>query len=295
MPVIGNKIKKAADIDMIDETFDVSQSENYHLSIQIEQDNVSFCVLNTVIKKYIVLRNYPLPDIDHLSILDYKSFLKECKSIFENDDMLRLKYKSSSNLWISSRCTLVPEYLFDDEEAGSYMAFNNGAVADEQVMQNRIKDARLYNVFSYPTTLTAWLKEYQPNIRFFHHATPFIKSVVSDMSASGKAVLAVYSYAGNMDVMVVQNGKLMFYNTFQTSNVNDMIYYLTLVSNTLKIDMLSTKLIFFGNDKRIAAKLEKYVNRVVECGPTNVVTYSHYISDTFRKDFINLFNLYGCE
>ena len=295
MPEIGNKIQITADIDMIDETFDVSQSENYHLSIQIEQFNVTFCVLNTVIKKYIVLRSYVIPKIDVLSVFDAISFVNECKSFFDNDEMLRLKYKSSSALWVSPRCTLVPENLFDNDETDAFMTFNNGVVDDEHIMQNHIKAAKLYNVFSYPKSLTAFMKEYQPNIRFFHHATPFIKSIISDTASSGKVIMAVYYYSDNMDVITVQNGKLLFYNTFQTSTVNDMVYYITLVSNVLKIDMPSTKLMLLGNDKQKTELFENYMNRVVVCEPLSVVTYSHYISESFRKNFINLFNLHGCE
>ena len=295
MPEIGNNIIKA-NVDLVDETFDVSQSENYSLSIQIEQDRFAFCVFNTVIKKYIVLRSYPLPsNIDLYSIDAKNSPVSPHRAIFENDDLLTLKYKNRGNVWVSSRCTLMPEHLFDNTQAGSYMAFNHGTVADEQVLQNHIRAAALYNVFSYPKKLTELLNFYQPNIGLFHHATPFIRTNIADLASWGRTAMAVYCYSGYTDILAVKNGKLQYYNTFQTNTVDDALYFLTLVSNMLKVDMLSTKLVYFGNNRQNTAILEKYVHRVVECEPVNSVTYSHYISESFRKDFINLFNLYGCE
>ena len=269
---------------MIDETFDISQSENYHLSIQTGQDRLSFCVLNTVVNKYIVLRSYRLSKIN---LLHTNSLVNDCRTIFEKDELLGLRYKSSSFMWVSPRCTLVPEEYFGNNLATKYLSFNHGAAPDDQTLQNHLKSARLYNVFSYPKSLITLLQLYRPNIKLFHHATAVLEKVVEEKNG-----MAVYFYSDYVDVVAMKNGKLQFYNTFKVSAVEDAVYYFTLVSNMLKIDIRLIKLIFLGKKKDI---FENFVNRVVESEPPNAVTYSHYITEAYRKDFINLFNLYGCE
>ena len=289
MPEIGNKIAEA-DIDLVDETFERSQAGSYHLSIQIEPGRLSFCVFNTVINKYIVLRNYPL------FTTDPHELVSEWSSIFENDELLGLRYKSSSHLWVSPRCTLVPEHLFDPDNEGSLLEFNHGATTGEQVLHNYIRPVGLYNLFSYPESLMALLRLFQPDVKLFHHATPFIASVGT--APVNKTSMSACFYSKYLDITIVKDKELLFYNSFQINTPEDSVYYFAKVSNLFEINPLQTKLIYSGNFKHMppeVAILKGYVERIVEHEPSNAVTYSHYISDAFRKNFINLFNLYGCE
>ena len=274
MPEIGNRIVKA-DFNLIYESFDALQSESYNLSIQTESDRLSFCIFNAIVKKNVVVRSYPL-----YSVGDLHALVNECNVIFENNDLLRLMYKSSGHLWISPRCTLVPEHLYDPHEADVYLTFNHRAIVGELTMQNHIKSARLYSVFSCPQTLVDLLRRFQPNITCYHHATPLIESVFTRISSSDEIGLAVYFYSNCLDIVVVDKNQLLFYNTFQITAPEDSVYYLAGVSNLFNINLPSTKLLYAGNFEHIPpeiAILEKYVESIVE------------------NNFFNLINLYGCE
>ena len=291
MPAISSEIAKPH-IDLVDETFDASHSESYHLSIQIEPGGLSFCVFNTVLHKYIVLRSYPL------FINDFNKLVEQCSTIFKNDDLSGLYYKSSSNLWVSPRCTLVPGHFFDSDSADAYLTFTHGASAGEQTLHNHIRASNLYNVFSCPVALLTLLRHYQPNIRLFHQATTLIGSIVSGIS-SDKTDLAAYFYSRYMDIAVVRKKELLFYNTFQVNAPEDAVYYLTGASNRFDINLSSTKLIHAGDFKQTtppqAEILRKYVSSIMELDPPKDVTYSHYLQSPVLKRFVHLFNLYGCE
>ena len=290
MPEIGNKIAKV-NVDLVDETFSVSQSGDCHLSIQTEPGRLSFCILNTVINKYVVLRDYALCSADSCDLPG------ECNSVFENDDLLGLKYKSSAHLWVSPRCTLVPEHLFETGEKDSYLTFNHGSTAGELILQNHIRAAGAYSIFSCPEALMNLLRLHQPNIAFYHQSAPFIRSVFGMPSPDRKG-MAVYFYPDCLDIAVVENKKLLFYNTFHITAPEDSVYYLAGVSNLFGINISSVRLLYAGNTGHIppeAAILRNYVERIVECEPASAVVYSHYITEPFRKDFIHLINLYGCE
>lgn len=288
MPEIGNKTAQV-EINLIDKTFDVSQSESYHLSIQAEADGLSFCVLNTVLNKYIVLRSYPFLSNDPDILTD------ECRSVFEIDELLGLRYKSSSHLWISPWSTLVPHHLFDPDEADTCLAFNHGKLTGEQTQYHFVKPVNLYNIFSCPETLTALLRKYQPDISLFHQTSPVIGSVIR--TSRQFVGMAVFFYSRYLDIVVVENNRLLFYNTFQINTPEDSVYYLMGVSNLFNIDLLSTRLMYVGDLKCMPSEIEilkGHVGQMVECEPSSF-TYSHYMSVLFRKKFFNLFNLYGCE
>ena len=290
MPEIENRITKR-DINLVDETFDASQSGSCHLYVQIEPQGLSFCVFNTVINKFIVLRNYLFHETSPHTLVD------ECSSIFANDELLGLKYKSSGLLWVSPRSTLVPDDLFDPNEADTYLSFNHGELANERTQYNYIKSAGLYQVFSCPESLINLLRSYQPKIRLFHQTTPLIESLIA-RNASPDKFMAIYFYSCNLEFVIVENKKLLFYNGFQINAPEDSVYFLAGVSNLFNIELLSTHLLYVGDLKRLppeVAILEDYVERIIECEPPNTVTYSYLITEPLRKNFINLFNLFGCE
>ena len=291
MPEIGNKIAEA-DINLVDETFESSHSESYHLYIQTEPGRLSFCVFNTVINQYVALRNYPL------FITEHSELVSTYNSLFENDDLLGLRYKSSCHLWVSPRCTLVPDDLFDPNEADTYLSFTHGSKAGEQTLHHLIRPANLYHVFSCPDTLDTLFRRYHPQIRHIHHSAPLISSIVTGITLPNKPSVAVFFYSNYLDIVVAQKNKLLFYNTYQINAPEDSVYYLVGVANILDIDLLSTQLIYAGNFNQMPpeiAILKDYVARIIECNPPNTVTYSHYLQAPVLKNFINLFNLYGCE
>ncbi len=289
MPETGNNTAIEAKLNLIDETFDISQAGSYHLSIQIGVNGLSFCVFNTVINKYIVLRDYPL--------LTGGDMLFACNNIFENDDMLGLRYKSCGFMEISPRCTLFPEHLFDPGYAAAYLSFNHGWKGEEFTSYNCLHPIQLYNVFSLSEELKALLKKYQPNISFYHHATPFVNWMVSRSYATSKPLVAVYYYDDYMDILVTQDKKLLLYNTFHIKTPEDSIYYLAGVLNLFDLQLASTAISYVGDPKDSLANMEiikRYVSRISECEPIDTVTYSHYLTESIRKRYTHLFNLQGC-
>ena len=289
MPEIGNNIAQA-DINLVDETFDSSQSVSYHLSIQIEQDRLSFCVINTVINKYVVLRSYSLSNTGSGTLVS------ACRIVFEKDELLRLSYKSSSHLWISPRYTFVPEHLFIPGEVDVYLTFNHGYLYGEQTLYHHSRATNVCHVFSCPEGLMILLRMYHPHIHFFHHSKPFIESVVS--ATPQRTDIAIYFYSCWVDIAVAKNMKILFYNSFKINAPADTVYYLVGVSNMFDVQLSLTRLIYAGSLNQMPPEIEilkNYVGHMVECEPPNAFTYSHYITDSFRRNFINLINSYECE
>ena len=292
MPELVNNTATDASLNLIDETFDISQAGSYHLSIQSGEDGLSLCVLNTVINKYIVLRNYPFR-----SFGKDETALSAYRRIFDNDDILRLRYKSCSHVWVSPRCTLFPGHLFDPENSSACLNFNHGRKAGESTLYNHLHVVQLYNIFSQPDDLGALLKQYQPDITLCHHATLFVNWMISRSYATSRPLVAIYYYGNYADIMVIRDRKLLFYNTFYINNPEDSIYYLTGILNLFDMQLASTAISYVGdlhNSPDNVEIIRKYALRIIECSPLDTATYSHYMTESLRKRFTHLFNLQGC-
>ena len=100
-----------------------------------------------------------------------------------------------------------------------------------------------------------------------------------------------------MDILLIKNKQLLLYNTFEVNTPADSIYFLAGVLSLHKMSLSSTSVSYAGELKESPLYVEmirKYVLRINECEPFSTITYSHYLIESMRKRFINLFNLYGC-
>jgi hypothetical protein len=255
---------------------------------------MSFCVFNSLINKIIVLRSFPLhaTQVDH-----HPSLVRAYRPIFENDDLLGLTYMSSRLLRVSSRFTFVPEHLFDPRDTDLYMSFNHGLATGEHPLHHFISSVKVFQVFSCPRELMSLFRLYQPHVQFFNQSTPFIDSVQKETTSSGSIYVAVYFYEHWMDIAVMKYEKLLFYNSYKINAPADSVYYLVCVSNMFGIDLKSTTLMYAGNLRQMPPEvsiLKDFTNGIIENEPYSTVSFSHCITEPFRNNFINLFNLYGC-
>jgi hypothetical protein len=192
----------------------------------------------------------------------------------------------------------VPQHLFDQDNRDLCLTFNHGTTKREQIQHHYIKPASLYNIFSCPETLMGLLRKYQPEIRMFHQTAPFIETVLASPSLGQARRMAIFFYSPYLDIVVVENSKLLFYNTFKIVAPEDSVFYLTGVSNLFDTNLSSSKLLYMGDLKCMPPEIEMisgYVADIVDCSPSDAFVYSHYITSSLRKKYINLFNLYGCE
>ena len=45
-------------LELFDETLDINSTENYELSVQVSPDGLSFCLLDTIRNKFVLIRSF---------------------------------------------------------------------------------------------------------------------------------------------------------------------------------------------------------------------------------------------
>jgi hypothetical protein len=203
-------------------------------------------------------------------------------------------------VWVSPHYTFVPEALFEPAKAETYLSFNHGAMQGVPACYRHIGEAGVYDIFSCPDEWTSLIRFYQPDVRLFHHPAPLLHALIGKTPLTGRILVAVYFYSRNLDITVVKDNRLLFYNSFQINAPADTVYYLAAVCNMLDIDLSqsSAKLVYVGSPRQTPPEMA-ILNRHVsmpEYEPAGAsFVYSHYITEPFRREFTNLFHLYECE
>ena len=71
---------------LTDETYNIHNSEHYKVSLQILPDSISYVVLDSVRKKYIILKHFPISEKENL-------FDELCK-LFESEELFSVPLQS---------------------------------------------------------------------------------------------------------------------------------------------------------------------------------------------------------
>ncbi len=280
------------DIDLIDRSLDRENTQKYHLSIQADLNGLSFCILDLEERRYIGLRNYAFGNI--FSIEEYVNRLAE---VFKEDGLLNIKYKSVSIIYLTRKSTLIPRSYFDRTYLKTYFRFNQSINELDEINYNYLSEINAYNVFAVPNYIANEAIKWFGNMKLFHQATPFIKSIFEkDTDREGNCV---YVNINNkfIDIAVASKEQLYLYNTFEYQNETDLLYFVLYIYKQLNMDTQKNKLFISGEQSdniKYYNALKKYIKSIRSLEPFDFM-FSGILDQLDKHKFLNLFNLVSCE
>jgi hypothetical protein len=279
-----------ADINLVDKSYSKDNSAHYHLSIQIDTDGLSFCILDIQKKHYIVFQKYVFgKSSDIVALIDK---LEKC---FEEDEILKASFNSSSCIYLTQKSTLIPSAFFDEMNLRDYFEFNHPLEELDEIHYNIIPDIDASNVFAIPTYLANLLYSKFRGLKIYHQATPFIKSALKDFKPSSSVHINLNT--GFFDVVIKQGNRLILYNTFLYQNETDMLYYVLFIINQLKLSPEKIPMTICGEmSDRVSFQesLSKFIPKLMYLEPVSP-GFSNVFERLNRHKYFNLFYLYNCE
>lgn len=281
------------EIYCIDETFDINSTGSYHLSIQVSFDGLSFCILNTINNKYILLKRYLFPDISEEVIYE------KIEKLLDEDEFLNLQYKSISALYQSGKYTIIPSKLFEPEKARHFYELNFKLSDLEEIHYSKLKNLDAFLLFSVPSQITNPLIRKFNKIKFYHHSHPLIDEA---LTYTRMHLLYTYFFAQfddkNLDIVVVSKGKLLFHNSFRNLSPQNVLFYLFYIIKQYNLDKKQVQIMLSGDITKSSEAfklLNKYFQQIKFQLPKKEFVYSYTFNKIPGHTFINLLNLFSCE
>ncbi|WP_170227017.1 DUF3822 family protein [Luteibaculum oceani] len=149
---------------------------------------------------------------------------------------------------ISSRMyTIVPRELYDPAKKGEYLIKNTGAKPIElgSVITSPVQILDSYIVFNISNTLDHFLNNHFPGMVLLHEKQSLVAAALSRPESSERQM--VVNFSGNhFDIIVVDQRKVKFFNSFSLMSTEDVLYYLLFVTEKLGYDVKSLKIQLFG-------------------------------------------------
>ncbi|HUX58041.1 MAG TPA: DUF3822 family protein [Bacteroidales bacterium] len=277
-------------LELFDETLDINSNENYELSIQLSPEELSFCLLDTIRNKFILIRSYEADENKYFNA-------DKINELLTKDDFLKRSYKKVNIVMPSPKFTLVPTPLFDPGKKDEYFTFNHTNEEDNTIITNKINDPDVFIVFSVSKPFNDIINNYYPGVHPFHHIKPLFDHISHSRKSVNGNYIHIYVEREFFNLIIFSNNVLKFCNSFDYRNISDILYFVLNVFKKLDINQEET-VYFSGLTEKyddLFSNFSIYIRNIKFAGPSGNFTFSYVFNDTYLHRFINLFSIVNCE
>lgn len=221
----------------------VELKEKYHkLSIQVSLNGLSFCVLDSIANSIKLSKSVSFGK--ELSPFELQ---RELKEHLREERVLDYGFSEVVVIHRNTLFSLVPKALFSEEEMPNYLKFNAKILANDLIDYDEISAYDMVNVYVPFVNINNYIYELFGEFEYLHNGTVLIQALLNSHSNGQEPVLYVHVAENQMDLVVLNKKKLVFYNSFYFNTKEDFIYYLLFTLEQLALNTEDTKIRLFGD------------------------------------------------
>ncbi len=172
--------------------------------------------------------------------------LKELKDKLSKQGQVGKNFSEVVVIHKNNMFSLVPKPLFNKEELPNYLKFNAKIMANDLIAFDEIPNQEIVNVYVPYTNVNNYIFELFGEFEFKHSGTVLINTLLNQNRTTSEPICYVQVSEREMEMMVMSDKKLLFYNQFEYGNKEDFLYYLLFSLEQLQINLETVSLKLFG-------------------------------------------------
>jgi predicted XRE-type DNA-binding protein len=231
-----------SNVTKINRTINLENTKDTKLSIQFNLDGFSFCISDNSTGEIL----YFFKNLFEDKQTTPENLMQKVDAIFKKDAFLQKDFSSVLVVHENNLSTLVPNKYFSEDKLLEYLNFNIKTLATDYIAFDDVPKINVKNVYVPYIPIINYLFQNFGAFEYKHHTTIFIEKLLSLSSSEEKKVYVNVS-SKSFDVVVIQNKKLQFSNSFEFETKEDFIYYILFTFEQLNLDVEKVKLYFTGD------------------------------------------------
>jgi hypothetical protein len=216
--------------------------ENFNkLSIQVSLNGLSFCILDTIGKT--ILKSDRMVFENKLSPQELRENLEQLLKTHDLDssEFSEIVVVHSNNLF-----SLVPKSLFDPKEMANYLKFNTKILANDHIAYDALNNYDMVAVYVPFVNINNYVFDLFGEFEYKHNATVLVEALLNNSATNKEAICYAHIEGQQLDITIIEQKKLLLYNSFTITSKEDFIYYLLFTLEQLKLDTERINLQLFG-------------------------------------------------
>lgn len=197
-------------------------SKNYKkLSIQVSLTGLSFCCFDTLNNTITALKEIQFETLHKATKIE-----ELFGDAFKNNPELKETYDEILVIHNNNLSTFVPTALFDEDYLGSYLQYNTKVFETDFFTFDEISNYQMNSVYIPYVNINNFLIDNVGSFDYKHANSILVEKILDNSRNNDEKKMVVNFNPGHFEVIVVQNQKLLFFNSFEYQTPEDFIYYL---------------------------------------------------------------------
>ena len=209
------------------------------LNIHINENWITYCKFE----------NNLLVGLNKITFLDKKKparILKSIKKYLKSTDFNRASLNINL-IYYNKYSSLTPTLLYDNKYSLSFLKYNSRVNSNDFVATDLILNKEITNLFIPYIDINNYIFKKFKTFDFFHYSSLLIEFFNNEISELNSEKLFLNVNDGFFDLVFFKNKKLKFYNSFEFSKNEDLLYFLIYCLNELNLNTENIHLLCYGN------------------------------------------------
>lgn len=221
---------------------DITEKNYRKLVLKVSLNGFSFVVFNTLSDSVLQLKEVFFHGYDN------PSNTEECyKQAFSENPELTYKYDEIVILHNNNLSVFVPQALFDENHLGSYLKYNVKVFESDFFTFDALENYPINNVYVPYVNINNFLLDIFPDFEYKHSSSILVEKLLDLSKNDDDKQMFVHFEEKSFEIIVVQNQKLLFYNSFDFTTKEDFAYYLLFTVEQLGMNPEFFTLKLLGN------------------------------------------------
>lgn len=247
------------------------------LSIQINLNGLSFCILNRTTNTIEFLKTIAFENkLTPVDVLNHLKAELSSNTVYSED------FDAVLVIHQNELATLVPKALYNENNKADYLKFNSKILRTDFITEDEIATNESVNVYVPYVNINNYVFDTFGEFVYKHSSSVLIDTILQKNKTSEYPVIYINSNKNTIELIAVNKGKLQLFNVFEYHSKEDFIYYILFVFEQLELDVETTILKLSGSidkDDEYYKILYTYV-RDIDFIPSD---FNFEISDTIQK------------
>ena len=265
----------------------IAEKKYKKLSIQVSLTGLSFCCFDT-------LNN----TVTSFNEVHFDTFHKATKiedlfaDAFRDHPELNDSYDEILVIHNNNLSTFVPEPLFDENFLGSYLQYNTKVFETDFFAFDEIPSYQMNTVYIPYVNINNFFIDQFGAFDYKHANSILVSKLLVASKNKNEKKMFVHINTGHFEIIVVQNQKLLLFNSFDYNTPEDFLYYILFTAEQLNLNPENFPLELIGNIDTESDYFKiayKYI-RNVSLIDVEDLRWNNYFSEAENRNHFILFN-----
>nr|WP_315187752.1 DUF3822 family protein [uncultured Flavobacterium sp.] len=265
----------------------IAEKKYKKLSIQVSLTGLSFCCFDT-------LNN----TVSSFNEVHFDTFHKSTNiedlfaDAFRDFPELKDSYDEILVIHNNNLSTFVPTALFDENFLGSYLQYNTKVFETDFFAFDEIQNYEMNTVYIPYVNINNFFIDQFGTFDYKHANSILVSKLLIASKNKDDKKMFVHINSGHFEIIVVQNQKLLLFNSFDYNTPEDFLYYILFTAEQLSMNPENFSLELIG---KIDAESDyfkiayKYIRNVSLIGVEDF-RGNNYFSEAENRNHFILFN-----